>query len=807
MRAVARAGWGAVRRRRLQSLVVGAVVLLSSATAVLALGLLAASNAPFERAFARQQGAHATAGFDAGKATATALAAIASRPGVTAAAGPFDTVDAPLRAESMPLGAGTIVGRKDAAGGVDELQLTAGRWLTGPGEVVLASDSVPSESFGPRVGSTITVDVAGSPALTVVGIAHSITGTAAAWVWPTQTDVLHAAGTAPGRQMLYRFGSAGSAAAVRASLATATAGLPAGALVGSTTYQEAQLHAAERVKPMVPFVVAFGVLGLAMSVLIVVNVVAGAVVTGFRTIGVQKALGFTPVQVVAVFTGQILAVCVPACLLGVGLGRLLAQPLLADTAEAYDVPGSATVPGWTLLAVAVGVPVIVGLAAVGPAVRGGRLVPVQALTVGRAPRIGRGFRLRRLLAATRLPRPVSFGLGTPLARPARSAVTLVAILLGATTVVFAVGLSASLTRVVAAFDRTAAVPVTVNLLPAGGPGQGAPVRAEPGTSGGPGSGPGIQPGGGSPVTAAQAAAVRADLERRAGTARVVGLSDVDVALAGSGRSLSVNAYDGDAAWTGYPVLSGRWYSGAGEAVATSRTLRLTGLAVGDEITIATDLGRRRVRIVGEVFGNGNGPTVVMSTAALTGLVKDLTPDRFEVGLKSGTDAHAYVESARTALEGTAGVPVVTADEQENETVAIMLGVIATLTLLLSVVAALGVLNTVVLNTRERVHEIGVLKSVGMTPRQVRLMVVTSMTAIGVLAGALALPAGWGLHRWVLPIMGDAAGTGLPHAVLTVYRPEVLAGLALCGVVLAVAGALLPAGWAARTRPATALRAE
>jgi putative ABC transport system permease protein len=813
VRAVGRAGWAAVRRRRVQSLVVGVVVLLSSGTAVLALSLLVASNGPFDRAFARQDGAHATVGFDAGKATAAALAATASRPGVTAASGPYDTVEARLLAGSMPLAPGTVAGRQDAAGGVDELLLTDGRWLTGPGQIVLAGDTLPGR-FGPRVGSKITVDVPGSPTLTVVGIAASVTKTAGAWVWPSQTDVLHAEGAARGRQMLYRFSSAGSAAAVKASLAEATAGLPKGALVGSTTYQEAQLLAAERVKPMVPFVVAFGVLGLAMSVLIVVNVVAGAVVSGFRTIGVQKALGFTPAQVVGVYAGQILAVCVPACLLGVGLGRLLAQPLLADTAEAYDVPGSATVPGWTLLAVAVGVPVIVGLAALGPAVRGGRLVPVQALTVGRAPRIGRGFRIRRMLAATRLPRSVSFGLGTPFARPARAAVTLVAILLGATTVVFAVGLSSSLTRVVAAFDRTAAVPVTVNLMPPGGPGQSGPMPgaprnvegSEPGSGPGPEGGPGIGAAG-PPITAAQAAAVRADLEGRSGTARVGGLSEVVVDLAGSGRSLSVRAYDGDASWTGYPVLSGRWYSGAGEAVATSRTLRLTGLEVGDEITIATDLGRRSVRIVGEVFGNGGGATVVMSTAGLTGLVTDLTPDRFEVALTGGTDPGAYVDAARTALEGTAGVPVVTAEEQENETVALMIGVIATLTLLLSVVAALGVFNTVVLNTRERVHEIGVLKSIGMTPRQVRLMVVTSMTAVGALAGALALPAGWALHRWVLPVMGDSAGTGLPHDVLTVYRPGELAVLALCGVVLAVAGALVPAGWAARTRPATALRAE
>ncbi|MEN3361404.1 MAG: putative transport system permease protein [Mycobacteriales bacterium] len=803
MNAVVQAGWGAVRRRRLQSLVIGAVVLLSSGTAVLALGLLVASSAPFDRAFSRQVGAHATASFDAAKVTAAELATTTGRRGVTAASGPYETVPAQLTAGTARLPSGLIAGRDTADSTVDKLHLSDGSWLTGPGQIVLSRASLPGGKFAPRVGSTVTVDVAGQPTLKLVGIADSITGSADAWVWPTQTDVLHATGTVLSRQMLYRFASADGDAAIKASLAAATAGLPAGALTGSSTYLAAQLRSAANIKPMVPFVVAFSVLGLAMSVLIVVNVVAGAVVAGFRTIGVQKALGFTPAQVVAVYAGQILAVCVPACLLGVMVGWLAAKPLLAQTAEGYNVPGATAVPGWTLLAVLAGVPLIVGLAALGPAVRGGRLSAVQAITVGRAPRTGRGVRLRRALAGTRLPRPVSFGLGTPVARPGRAAVTLVAVLFGATTVVFAIGLTASLTRVVAAFDRTSAMPVTVSFAHLSGPGAGGPGAGGPGNGGGPASGPAGPP----PGATSDPAAVRAAIEAQPGTARVVGTTEVDVGLAGSTEPLNVRAYDGDASWTGYPMLSGRWYSGSDEAVGSSRMLRLTGTKVGDYVTIATKLGQRRIRIVGEVFANGTGATVVMSTAGLTGLVQSVTPDRFEVGLTAGTDPHAYVEAAGTALSSVSAIPEVTADTQENETVAIMLGLIATLTLLLSAVAALGVFNTVVLNTRERVHEIGVLKSIGMTPRQVRLMVVTSMVAVGVLAGALAVPAGWALHRSILPAMGRAAGTELPHSILTVYRPVELVALGLCGVALAVLGALVPAGWAARTSAATALRAE
>lgn len=785
MRAVVRAGWAAVRRRRLQSLVIGAVVLLSSGTALLALGLLVASSAPFDRAFTHQQGAHATASFDAAKVRGADLAATADRPGVTAAAGPFDAVRAQLVSDSAPLPTGLIVGRADAASTVDRLDLTDGRWLTGPGQIVLSRDAVEDGDRVFRVGSRITVDVAGTPSLQVVGVADSVTGTADAWVWPTQTDVLHAEGAAASRQMLYRFASAGSDAAVRASLNQATAALPDDALTGASTYLTAKLRAQDAIAAMVPFVVAFAVLGLVMSVLIVVNVVAGAVVAGFRTIGVQKTLGFTPGQVVGVYAGQILAVCVPACLLGVVLGRLLATPLLAETARAYSLSGLATIPAWAHLVVLLGVPAIVGLAAVGAAARAGRLSAVQAITVGRAPHSGRGFRVRRALAATRLPRPVSFGLGAPSARPARAAVTVVAVLLGATTVVLAAGLATSLSRVEAAFSRASAVQVNVDLAEAGGTGRGPMVVPKD--------------------QLADPAAVRAAIQAQPGTARLVGVRQTEVDLAGSTEPLEVSAYDGDASWVGYPLISGRWYHGPDEAVAGSRMLRLTGTKVGDHITISTERGQRRIHIVGEVFSSPGEATVIMDAAGLAGLVERVAPNRFEVALTGGTDPHAYVQALSAAVGSMAVLPQVTGES--SEVIRIMLGLISTLSLLLAGVAALGVFNTVVLNTRERVHEIGVLKSIGMTPRQVGVMVVTSMVTIGVFGGALAVPLGWALHRWILPVMGNAAGTGIPDSVLAVYGPLQLVGLGAAGVALAVLGALVPAGWAGRTRAATALRAE
>jgi putative ABC transport system permease protein len=56
-------------------------------------------------------------------------------------------------------------------------------------------------------------------------------------------------------------------------------------------------------------------------------------------------------------------------------------------------------------------------------------------------------------------------------------------------------------------------------------------------------------------------------------------------------------------------------------------------------------------------------------------------------------------------------------------------------------------------------------------------------------------------------MAGAAGTGLPASYVNVFGPGELALLAVSGLVIAMAGALLPAGWAARSRTVSALRAE
>ncbi|HEX5287934.1 MAG TPA: ABC transporter permease [Streptosporangiaceae bacterium] len=784
--------------RRVQAIVIGLVVLVSTAASTLALGLLVDSNAPFDHAFAAQRGAHVAAAVNAARASSARLAATARLPGVTAASGPFPetTVTAQVTF-TAPEGRGGVgvfsgpldlVGRASPGGPVDDLTLTAGRWARQPGEVVWSGTGQ-----GPpvSVGARVTVSgVPGSPRLTVVGVATSVTGTAEAWVTPAELAALRTPGSPDVAQMLYRFSGAGTSAAVSADIARLRAALPPGSLLGAQSYLTAKLRATRSIAPWVPFIVAFGLIGLVMAVLIVANVVSGAVVAGTRRIGVLKSIGFSPAQVVAAYLLQVAIPATAGALTGVLAGNLLSVPLLSQTARVYGV-GALAVPPWVDVVVPLALLGLTLAAALPPALRAGRLSPVRAIATGRAPRAARGYRAHRLLSALpgqarRLPRPLTLGLAAPFARPGRTLVTLVAILLGGTAVTFAAGLATSLNRVATDLSHAQAIPVQVGLS-----GQGATAQ--------PADAPPL------PSPAAQQRAVEAALRAQPGTLHYVAEADDDISVPGLPDHLSLTGFGGDASWTGYQLITGHWYRGNDQAVVNTGFLTDTGAQVGDRYTITSGSRHVTVRITGEIFEpNGGTPEILASLSTLSVLDPRLTVDQYDVAPRPGTDAASYANTLATALGPDYSVSASNATPREF---AAIIGLIATLTLLLAAVAGLGVLNTVVLQTRERVHDLGVFKAIGMTPRQLGAMVVCSAAGVGLVAGLIAVPAGVALQRYVLPVMAHAAQTGVPASVLDVYAPGELALLALSGLVIAAAGALAPAGWAARARTASALRAE
>src|SRR6516165_4484158 len=622
---------GALSGLRVQFIVIGLVVLLSAAAATLALGPPVDSNAPFDHAFAARHGSEVTA---ATQASPAQLAATTHLAGVTAAAGPFPqtTVTATMLLPPPPGQSGpplqtqqqmTVVGRPSPGGPVDDLTLISGHWATQPGQAVLLTDGQASKV---GIGTQMIVSgVPGSPRLTVVGTATSITRTAQAWVAPAEIAALRAPGTPDVAQMLYRFSSAGTTAEVNADIAELRTALPHGALIGAQSWLTVKLQDTGSIAPWVPFIVAFGLIGLVMSVLIVANVVSGAVVAGTRRIGVLKSIGFSPGQVVASYVIQVAVPAFLGCVAGVVAGNLLSVPLLGQTAQVYGV-GTLAVPVWVDVAVPLAMLGLAVLTALLLALRAGRMSAVQAIATGRAPRPAHGYAAHRLLGRARLlPRPVTIGLAGPFARPTRTMVTLAAIVFGAIAVTFGVGLGASLDRVYNDLNLTSEQ-VQVNFP--GGPSSGSVVR-------GAGPGPAV------PSLAAQERAVVAALRAQPGTLHYVAEADDDINALGLSDRLSLTSFTGDASWTGYAMITGHWYSGTGEADVNTAFLADTGAKVGETYTLTSGSGARhlKVRIVGEVFDpKGGRPEIIASTSTLAALDPSLAPGQYDVGLKPGTNA-------------------------------------------------------------------------------------------------------------------------------------------------------------------------
>jgi putative ABC transport system permease protein len=776
VKAVFRAARGGLVGRRLQALVIFLVVLASTATSVVALGLLANAHGPFDKAFAAQSGADVTAAVETSAASASQVLATGRLSGVTAFAGPLPmlSVTAVVSVPGVPGLAAVplrIVERSSAGGPVDDLTLDSGHWAENDGQIVLA------RGVGVFPGSTVAV---GRRKLLVVGVADSVTRTADAWVLPSA--VLAGSGASGQAEMLYRFASAGSAAAVTADIAAVRAALPRGGLLDAVSYLTVRQSEEGAIAPWVPFIVAFGVIALVISVLIVVNVVSGAVLAGTTRIGVLKSIGYTPTQVVASY---VLLVAVPSFAggaAGAASGNLLAVPMLKVNAQVFSV-GTLHVPFWVDIAVPLGALALTVAGAVPPALRAGRLSVVAALSAGRSPAPGaRGYLVHRLLGRfDAVPRAATLGLAAPFTRPGRTLVTTMAIVFGAAAVTFGIGLAMSL-HLVVADNPAAALPVQVSLDP------GSPDSA-----------------GSAAVSAARRAAVVAALEAQRGTLRYLPVSSGQFSLPGATDSASITAYGGDPSWSGLALISGRWYSGSDEADVNTLFLTDTGTSVGSTYAIVAGGRHVAVRIVGEVFEPGKNLDMYVSPATLAALYPGgVVPGQYDVAVLPDVNGQAYANAVSAALGSSY---LVQGPQGESGQLVAVTTLIAMLTTLIIVVAGLGVLNTVTLQIREKAHDIGVFKALGMTPRQTLSMIVCSVSVAGLAGGIVAVPAGVYLHHAVVPVMAHAANSGYPPSMISVYDPWLLVTLGLAGLVIAALGALGPAGWAARARTAFALRAE
>jgi putative ABC transport system permease protein len=193
----------------------------------------------------------------------------------------------------------------------------------------------------------------------------------------------------------------------------------------------------------------------------------------------------------------------------------------------------------------------------------------------------------------------------------------------------------------------------------------------------------------------------------------------------------------------------------GTVLVDSRKAASLGVKVGDTITVTfPETGEKVLRVAG-TFSEGIliNATYVMTMADYEPNVTTKLDAAILVNRAAGAGAAETKAAVKAAVADYPNVSVKDADELTAEvrhSVDQMLGIVTALLLLAVVVAILGIVNTLVLSVVERTREIGLLRAVGGTRRQVRSVVRREsvlMSLLGAVTGvALGTAAGVALSR-------------------------------------------------------------
>ena len=252
------------------------------------------------------------------------------------------------------------------------------------------------------------------------------------------------------------------------------------------------------------------------------------------------------------------------------------------------------------------------------------------------------------------------------------------------------------------------------------------------------------------------------------------------------------------------VADGTLDSTDGEIVLSEGLAGSLAAGVGDTVTLEFPAGEQDAAVVGVyedsyVVGQAVVPFSTYEAASIP-----RQDSAISINAAEGVSQDALGAELDAVVEG---LPTVTVQNQEEfteaqrEQVNQLLFLIYALLGLAIVIAILGVVNTLALSVIERTREIGLLRAVGVSRRQLRRMVRLESVAIAVLGAVLGV------------VMGIAFGIALQRAiadqgidVLSIpwLRLGIFVGLAaLVGVLAAV----LPARRAARLNVLRAITTE
>jgi putative ABC transport system permease protein len=120
-----------------------------------------------------------------------------------------------------------------------------------------------------------------------------------------------------------------------------------------------------------------------------------------------------------------------------------------------------------------------------------------------------------------------------------------------------------------------------------------------------------------------------------------------------------------------------------------------------------------------------------------------------------------------------------------------------------IVAAVGITNTMLMSVMERTHEIGVMKAIGATNRNILSLFLTESGILSLVGGILGCVFGVIGANVISFVLGAAYDIELP----TIVRPEVLLIGIIVAIVVGILSGLYPARKASRLSPVEAVRYE
>lgn len=244
---------------------------------------------------------------------------------------------------------------------------------------------------------------------------------------------------------------------------------------------------------------------------------------------------------------------------------------------------------------------------------------------------------------------------------------------------------------------------------------------------------------------------------------------------------------------------------AGQAVVGSVLAQRLAIAPGDQIPLETSDGTVQLHVAAITNDYmAGGLTIYLTREVASELMNVSGVDAFVIKAQPGQ--LTQVEKALQEYCQANGLLLQSYAQLVSYIDGMINGVIASLWMLLALgclIATMGLVNTLTMNILEQTREIGMLRVVAMTRGQVRRMIIAQaalLGLIGLIPGALA-------GVFVAYAISLSAQSVLGHAITFHFRPWLVLGCLLVGIVVVMLSSLIPAERAARLQLSSALHYE